>query len=74
MFLKSCWYVAGWTRDLPANQLLACTIADDSIVVYRKHDGSVVALEDRCCHRFAPLSDPGIRVPGGAQRVSRART
>ena len=48
--------MAGWTRDLPANQLLACTIADQAIVNYRKRDGSVVALEDRCCHRFAPLS------------------
>jgi phenylpropionate dioxygenase-like ring-hydroxylating dioxygenase large terminal subunit len=55
-FLKSCWYVAGWSSDLPANQLLACTIADESIVAYRKRDGSMAALEDRCCHRFAPLS------------------
>jgi phenylpropionate dioxygenase-like ring-hydroxylating dioxygenase large terminal subunit len=24
--------------------------------LYRRRDNSVVALEDRCCHRFAPLS------------------
>jgi phenylpropionate dioxygenase-like ring-hydroxylating dioxygenase large terminal subunit len=56
MFLKNCWYVAGWAHDLRAAQLLACTIIDEAIVLYRKGDGSVVALEDRCCHRFAPLS------------------
>ena len=25
-------------------------------VIYRKSDGGLVALQDRCCHRFAPLS------------------
>jgi phenylpropionate dioxygenase-like ring-hydroxylating dioxygenase large terminal subunit len=56
MFLKNCWYVAGWSRDLLTGQLLPCRITDEPVVMYRKRDGSVVALEDRCCHRFAPLS------------------
>jgi vanillate O-demethylase monooxygenase subunit len=28
----------------------------EPVVLYRKRDGSAVALEDRCPHRFAPLS------------------
>jgi phenylpropionate dioxygenase-like ring-hydroxylating dioxygenase large terminal subunit len=36
--------------------LLARTILKEPIVLYRKEDGSAVALEDRCCHRQLPLS------------------
>jgi vanillate O-demethylase monooxygenase subunit len=56
MFLKSCWYVAAWSRDLGADQLLATLIIKEPVVLYRAGDGTVIALEDRCCHRFAPLS------------------
>ena len=31
-------------------------IIGEPIVLYRKGDGDVVALEDRCCHRHAPTS------------------
>jgi len=31
-------------------------ILDQPIVLYRKTDGTVAALEDRCAHRYAPLS------------------
>ena len=31
-------------------------IMDEPIVLYRKADGDVAAIEDRCAHRFAPLS------------------
>ena len=30
---------------------------DEPIVLYRKEDGTVVALDNRCPHRWAPLSD-----------------
>lgn len=56
MFLRNCWYVAGWSHDLPESRPLGVTIAGDPIVLYRRGDGSVVALEDRCVHRLAPLS------------------
>jgi phenylpropionate dioxygenase-like ring-hydroxylating dioxygenase large terminal subunit len=36
--------------------LLARTILKEPIVLYRREDGSAVALEDRCCHRQVPLS------------------
>ena len=56
MFLRNCWYVAGWSDHFPEDALMARTIVGDPIVLYRKRDGGVVALEDRCCHRLAPLS------------------
>ncbi len=56
MFVRNCWYVAGWDIDLPQGELIARTIINEPIVLYRTGDGGVVALADRCCHRLAPLS------------------
>ena len=56
MFLRNCWYAAGWSRDFAPEAISGLTILDEPIVVYRKSDGEVVALQDRCPHRFAPLS------------------
>lgn len=56
MFIRNCWYVAGWDDELAPGAKLAVTIINDPIVIYRTDDGDLVALEDRCCHRFAPLS------------------
>ena len=54
-YLRNAWYVAAWSDDLTDGQLLARTILKEPIVLYRKSDGHVAALEDRCPHRFAPL-------------------
>ncbi|HUZ71579.1 MAG TPA: aromatic ring-hydroxylating dioxygenase subunit alpha [Stellaceae bacterium] len=55
MFLQNAWYVAAWNREV-GRAPLARTILGESVVLYRKHDGTAVALEDRCCHRQLPLS------------------
>ena len=55
MFLKNAWYVAGWESHLD-DGLLARTICAEPIVFFRGEDGEIGALEDRCCHRSAPLS------------------
>jgi phenylpropionate dioxygenase-like ring-hydroxylating dioxygenase large terminal subunit len=54
-YLRNAWYVAAWSDDLRDGQLLARTILKQPIVFYRKSDGNVAALQDRCPHRFAPL-------------------
>jgi phenylpropionate dioxygenase-like ring-hydroxylating dioxygenase large terminal subunit len=54
-FVRNAWYMAGWSEEL-ADQLLSRRVFDRQIVFYRKEDGSVAALADRCPHRFAPLS------------------
>ncbi len=56
MFAQNCWYVAGWEQDFTADRLHAAKIAGERVVIYRKTNGDLVALEDRCRHRFAPLS------------------
>ena len=65
-YLCNAWYVAAWSDDLADGKLLARTILKEPIVLYRKADGSPAALQDRCPHRFAPLSMgkilPGDRV------------
>jgi vanillate O-demethylase monooxygenase subunit len=56
MWVANAWYVAGWSHEIDAGRLHARTIIDQPLVLYRTSDGAVVALEDRCPHRFAPLS------------------
>jgi phenylpropionate dioxygenase-like ring-hydroxylating dioxygenase large terminal subunit len=55
MFLRNAWYTAIWSKDLK-DQPIARTILGDEIVLYRGAGGKAAALEDRCCHRAAPLS------------------
>ncbi len=55
-YLRNAWYVAAWSEALGDNGVLGVTILNEPVVVYRQGNGEVVALEDRCAHRFAPLS------------------
>jgi phenylpropionate dioxygenase-like ring-hydroxylating dioxygenase large terminal subunit len=55
VYVKNAWYVAAWTQDLEAAKPLAMTILEEPIVLWRAGD-RVVAMEDRCVHRLAPLS------------------
>ena len=56
MFVRNCWYVAAWDYELKPDELISRTIINEPVVIYRASDDGLVALEDRCCHRFAPLS------------------
>jgi len=49
------WYCAGFSEEA-GEKPLARTICDRQIVFYRKQDGALAALTDRCPHRKAPLS------------------
>ncbi len=64
-FPLNVWYVAALGKEL-TDKPLARTILNNPIVLYRTKDGTVNALEDRCCHRHLPLSmglieDKGLR-------------
>jgi phenylpropionate dioxygenase-like ring-hydroxylating dioxygenase large terminal subunit len=54
-YVRNAWYVAAWADGIADGQLVARTVMDEPIVLYRRADGSVAALADRCAHRFAPL-------------------
>ena len=56
MFLKNIWYVAAWDKEVTTDKMFARTIIGVPVLMYRKQDGDIAALEDRCCHRGAPLS------------------
>lgn len=55
-FLKNCWYVAALSTDVDAFNLFKRKIMNTNVVMYRTQAGEPVALQDRCPHRFAPLS------------------
>ena len=55
-FIRRAWYVAAWDHEVTQDGMLARTLLGEPVVFYRDLRGQVVALEDRCCHRAAPLS------------------
>lgn len=55
-FIRNCWYVVAWDHEIPADGLFARTVINEPLLLYRTAAGEVVAMEDRCCHRLAPLS------------------
>lgn len=64
-YLRHAWYVAGFADELAPGQMLARTLLEQPLVFFRRADGGVAALQDRCSHRFAPLS-AGTLCDGGA--------
>jgi vanillate O-demethylase monooxygenase subunit len=63
-FVLNAWYVAAWPHEVTAGALLARTVCNNALVLWRDADGSVNALEDRCPHREMPMS-LGILEPRG---------
>lgn len=55
MFLRNAWYVAAVDEEV-TDRPLSRKIMNQDIVLWRKSDGSLAAIEDRCCHRHLPLS------------------
>lgn len=53
-YLNNAWYCAGWAGDLGRTPM-AKTFLDQSVLMYRREDGTPVAVSNRCPHRFAPL-------------------
>jgi phenylpropionate dioxygenase-like ring-hydroxylating dioxygenase large terminal subunit len=57
MYLRNAWYVAATLDELASGRPFARTLLDEPVVLFRDPaTGAVAALEDRCCHRGAPLS------------------
>ena len=55
-YVPDCWYVVAWDYELPVSKAISRQLLEQQLVLYRNVRGEVVALEDRCVHRFAPLS------------------
>jgi phenylpropionate dioxygenase-like ring-hydroxylating dioxygenase large terminal subunit len=54
-YVFNAWYAAAASQEVQA-QLLARTLLEEPLVLFRTEDGTARALLDRCTHRFAPLS------------------
>ncbi|HSA88969.1 MAG TPA: aromatic ring-hydroxylating dioxygenase subunit alpha [Burkholderiales bacterium] len=55
MYVRNAWYVAAWDHEI-TRSLKRRILLDDPVLLFRTDGGKPVALEDRCCHRQAPLS------------------
>jgi len=54
-FIFDAWYVAAWGEEITRAPLRRIFL-EEPVVLYRKADGTPVALSDRCVHRAYPLS------------------
>ena len=48
------WYVAAWSSEV-TREPIERTILDEPVALYRKQDGTAIALDGRCPHRSFPL-------------------
>lgn len=55
-FLKNIWYVAANSYELDDGAVVGRTICNEKVALWRNSDGSIAAIQDRCPHRFVPLS------------------
>ncbi len=55
MYVLNAWYVAAWSNEITSAPVKR-TICELPLVLYRRKDGTAVALADRCAHRAFPLS------------------
>jgi vanillate O-demethylase monooxygenase subunit len=54
-FPLNAWYAVAWCDEIK-HELAARTICEKDVVLFRRADGRVAALEDACWHRLLPLS------------------
>lgn len=54
-YIRNCWYMAAWSSEV-GEAPMRRVLFETPVVLYRREDGGVAALVDRCPHRFAPLS------------------
>ena len=54
-FPKNTWYAVAYDVEV-GKTLFPRTICNEPLVMFRKVDGTVVALQDACWHRLLPLS------------------
>jgi phenylpropionate dioxygenase-like ring-hydroxylating dioxygenase large terminal subunit len=67
IWMNNAWYVAMYARDLLPGQTAERTMLGQPIVLYRSTEGKVGALQDRCPHRYAPLSRGRVTAAGHLQ-------
>jgi phenylpropionate dioxygenase-like ring-hydroxylating dioxygenase large terminal subunit len=56
MFLFNAWYIVAEPQELAEGRIVARTLLGRRVAVYRGASGVLVAIDDACPHRLAPLS------------------
>ena len=56
-YLMNSWYMAAWDHELIDGKLMTRTILGEPVLLYKGDSGRAVALDNRCCHRGAKLSN-----------------
>jgi vanillate O-demethylase monooxygenase subunit len=59
-YLFNAWYVAASSAEVQAKPV-GRTILEKRMAIYRTESGEVAAFQDRCPHRFVPLSRGHVR-------------
>lgn len=55
-YIRNAWYLAAWTTEVPEGGFLSRKLLDKPWLLFRGATGEWAMLEDRCPHRFVPLS------------------
>ncbi|MDQ4419285.1 aromatic ring-hydroxylating dioxygenase subunit alpha [Sphingobium sp. DEHP117] len=55
-FIRDAWYLAAWSDEVPREGWLARRLLDRPWLLLRDSEGVAAMVEDRCPHRFVPLS------------------
>ncbi|BAK66512.1 putative iron-sulfur protein [Sphingobium sp. SYK-6] len=55
IYLENVWYAAAFSDEV-GEKPLARKLLDQDLMIYRDSAGRPILLQDRCPHRFAPLS------------------
>jgi len=53
--VRNAWYVAAFSRDV-GRELIERWYLDQPVVLYRREDGTAVAMSGRCPHRHFPMA------------------
>jgi phenylpropionate dioxygenase-like ring-hydroxylating dioxygenase large terminal subunit len=54
-WVENGWYLVAYSNDLSPGEIMKRTVLNQPLLLLRTEQG-IIALEDRCPHRFAPLS------------------
>lgn len=55
-YVRNAWYMAAWAGEVPEGGMLSRRLLDRPWLLFRGPDGAIAMIEDRCPHRFVPLS------------------
>ena len=55
-YVRNLWYLAAWDHEVPDGGMLSRTLLGKGWLIHRLASGAYAMLEDRCPHRFVPLS------------------